>query len=55
MTATFTAIGVLKNAQVEFCDQEKHEYMEILLSPLQKSGSCLGNISRMFYIPIKRI
>jgi predicted DNA-binding protein with PD1-like motif len=31
MTATFTAIGVLKNAQVEFCDQEKHEYMEMLL------------------------
>ena len=45
MTATFTAIGALKCAKLGFYDQEKHEYLETLLSAPQEIASCVGNIS----------
>jgi predicted DNA-binding protein with PD1-like motif len=45
MTATFTAIGALKYAKLGFYDQERHEYLEILLSAPQEIASCVGNIS----------
>jgi predicted DNA-binding protein with PD1-like motif len=45
MTATFTAIGALKNAKLGFYDQEKHEYLETLLSSPQEIASCVGNVS----------
>jgi predicted DNA-binding protein with PD1-like motif len=45
MTATFTAIGALKYAKLGFYDQERHEYLEILLSSPQEIASCVGNIS----------
>ncbi len=44
-TATFTAIGALKCAKLGFYDQEKHEYLETLLSTPQEIASCIGNIS----------
>ena len=44
-TATFTAIGALKNAKLGFYDQEKHQYIETPLSTPQEIASCLGNIS----------
>ena len=43
--ATFTAIGALKRAKLEFYDQEKHEYQEIALDSPQEIASCVGNIS----------
>ncbi|MDH5390462.1 MAG: DNA-binding protein [Candidatus Bathyarchaeota archaeon] len=43
--ATFTAIGALKRAKLEFYDQEKHEYREIALDSPQEIASCVGNIS----------
>ena len=43
--ATFTAIGALKRAKLEFYDQEKHEYHEITLDSPQEIASCVGNIS----------
>jgi len=45
MTASFTAIGALKCAKLGFYDQEKHEYVETLLSAPQEIASCVGNIS----------
>src|SRR4030065_1390401 len=45
ITATFTAIGALKNAKVGFYDQEKHEYLELVLSSPQEIASCTGNVS----------
>ena len=45
MTASFTAIGALKYAKLGFYDQEKHEYLETLLSAPQEIASCVGNIS----------
>jgi predicted DNA-binding protein with PD1-like motif len=45
MTATFTAIGALKDAKLGFYDQEKHEYLETLLSAPQEIASCVGNVS----------
>ena len=45
MTATFTAIGALKNAKIGFYDQEKHEYLETSLLAPQEIASCVGNIS----------
>jgi predicted DNA-binding protein with PD1-like motif len=45
MTATFTAIGALKNAKLGFYDQEKHEYSELVLSSPQEIASCTGNVS----------
>ena len=44
-TATFTGIGALKNAKLGFYDQEKHEYLETLLSSPQEIASCVGNVS----------
>ncbi len=44
-TATFTAIGALKNAKLGFYDQERHRYSEISLSTPQEIASCIGNIS----------
>jgi predicted DNA-binding protein with PD1-like motif len=43
--ATFTAIGALKRAKLEFYDQEKHEYQEMTLDSPQEIASCVGNIS----------
>ncbi len=45
VTATFTAIGALKNTKLGFYDQQKHEYSEMLLSAPQEIASCIGNIS----------
>ncbi len=45
MTASFTAIGALKNAKLGFYDQEKHEYSELVLSSPQEIASCTGNVS----------
>ena len=45
MTASFTAIGALKCAKLGFYNQEKHEYLETLLSSPQEIASCVGNIS----------
>lgn len=42
--ATFTAIGALKRAKLEFYDQEKHEYQEITLDSPHEIASCVGNI-----------
>ena len=44
-TATFTAIGALKNAKLGFYDQTTHEYSEIPLEAPQEIASCTGNIS----------
>jgi len=43
--ATFTAIGAFKTAKIGFYDQDKHEYLEHLLSDPQEIDSCVGNIS----------
>jgi predicted DNA-binding protein with PD1-like motif len=45
LTAAFTAIGTLKCAKLGFYNQEKHEYLETLLSYPQEIASCVGNIS----------
>jgi len=45
MTASFTAIGALKNAKLGFYDQEKHEYSDLVLSSPQEIASCTGNVS----------
>ena len=44
-TATFTVIGALKKAKLAFYDQDKHEYLENLLSTPQEIATCVGNIS----------
>lgn len=44
-TASFTAIGSLKNAKLGFYDQERHSYSETLLSSPQEIASCVGNVS----------
>ena len=44
-TAFFIAVGALKCAKLGFYDQEKHEYLETLLSSPQEIASCVGNIS----------
>ncbi len=44
-TATFTVIGALKWAKLGFYDQDKHEYLESLLSAPQEIATCVGNIS----------
>ncbi|TRO51118.1 DUF296 domain-containing protein [Candidatus Bathyarchaeota archaeon] len=44
-TATFTLIGALKRAKLGFYDQDKHEYLENLLSTPQEIAACVGNIS----------
>jgi predicted DNA-binding protein with PD1-like motif len=44
-SATFTAIGALKNGKLGFYDQDKHVYSEILLSTPHEIASCIGNIS----------
>ena len=44
-TATFTVIGALKWAKLGFYDQDKHEYLENLLSTPQEIATCIGNIS----------
>jgi predicted DNA-binding protein with PD1-like motif len=43
--ATFTVIGALKSAKLGFYDQDKHEYLENLLSTPQEIATCVGNIS----------
>ena len=45
IVATFTAIGALKRAKLEFYNQEKHEYQEITLDSPHEIASCIGNIS----------
>jgi predicted DNA-binding protein with PD1-like motif len=45
--ATFTVIGALKWAKLGFYDQDKHEYLENLLSTPQEIATCIGNISTM--------
>ncbi len=44
-TATFTVIGALKNAKLEFYDQIKHEYREIPIPAPVEIACCIGNIS----------
>ena len=44
-TATFTLIGAFKCAKLGFYDQDKHEYLENLLSTPQEIATCVGNIS----------
>ncbi len=44
-TATFTLIGALKWAKLGFYDQNKHVYLENLLSTPQEIATCVGNIS----------
>ncbi len=44
-SATFTAIGALKNAKLGFYDQIKHEYLEHTLSFPQEIACCVGNVS----------
>ena len=44
-TATFTAIGALKYAELGFFDQEKQEYQKIVLDSPHEIASCIGNIS----------
>jgi predicted DNA-binding protein with PD1-like motif len=44
-TATFTAVGALKQAKLGFYDQEKHVYVESALAGPQEIASCTGNIS----------
>jgi len=44
-TATFTLIGALKWAKLGFYDQDKHEYLENLISTPQEIATCAGNIS----------
>jgi len=43
--ASFTAIGALKRAKLEFYSQEKRAYQEITLNAPQEIASCIGNIS----------
>jgi predicted DNA-binding protein with PD1-like motif len=45
VTATFTAVGALKDAKLAFYDQDRHVYLETLLSAPQEIASCVGNIS----------
>lgn len=45
VVATFTAIGALKRAKLEFYSQEKHAYQEITLNSPQEIASCMGNVS----------
>jgi predicted DNA-binding protein with PD1-like motif len=44
-TATFTAVGALKQAKLGFYDQKKHVYAESVLMGPQEIASCIGNIS----------
>lgn len=44
-TATFTAIGALKYAELGFFDQEKQEYQKITLDSPHEIAACIGNIS----------
>jgi predicted DNA-binding protein with PD1-like motif len=44
-TATFTIIGALKWAKLGFYDQDRHVYLENLLSTPQEIATCVGNIS----------
>jgi predicted DNA-binding protein with PD1-like motif len=44
-SATFTAIGALKNGKLGCYDQDRHVYSEILLSAPQEIASCVGNVS----------
>ena len=44
-TATFTAVGALKQAKLGFYDQKKHMYAESVLTGPQEIASCVGNIS----------
>ncbi len=43
--ATFTVIGALKSAKLGFYEQQKHEYLETVLSVPQEIASCIGNVS----------
>ena len=45
VTATFTAVGALKDAKLAFYDQDRHVYLETVLSAPQEIASCVGNIS----------
>ena len=45
VAATFTAVGALKDAKLGFYDQERHVYLETVLSAPQEIASCVGNIS----------
>ena len=44
-SASFTAIGALKNVRLGFYNQERHEYLETKLPVPQEIASCIGNIS----------
>jgi predicted DNA-binding protein with PD1-like motif len=44
-TATFTAVGALKEAKLGFYDQKRHVYVESVLAGPQEIASCVGNIS----------
>ena len=44
-SATFTAVGALKEAKLGFYDQKKHIYVESLLEGSQEIASCVGNVS----------
>ena len=44
-TATFTAVGALKEAKLGFYDQEQHVYVKSVLAGPQEIASCIGNIS----------
>ena len=45
VTATFTAVGALKEAKLAFYDQERHVYVKSVLAAPQEIASCIGNIS----------
>ncbi len=45
VVATFTAIGALKRAKLEFYDQQRKEYQEARLDFPQEIACCIGNVS----------
>ena len=44
-TATFTAIGAVKNAKLGFYDQVEHKYGEMKIDTHQEIASCIGNVT----------
>ncbi len=44
-SASFTAIGALKNAKLGFYNQQTHQYAEHVLVEPHEIASCIGNVS----------
>lgn len=44
-TGIFVAIGALKRARLGFFDQQRNEYLEILIDSPHEIAACTGNIS----------